>query len=326
MLLLRKRTFSVLVAEKAGLAQEALAAVTSAENFAEINLKKVDRFSSTNFAFEPFKDLMLILIKGRRQPSLHLLNPIIDSINEGDCYLLISPLKVFAWIGRHANSIEKNKALDLIDYLKQHRDLGVRLETKFFILDQGKDDTENDIHAEFRDVLHSDAEIFRSVDDVIDDEYFEMNQNEVNRVYQVENDTLVPLEEYCFRPLSVKILDPQQVFVFDFASELYVWNGKYADKVQRQIGLQLAQQLWNDHFDFTDSLLNPFNPVEEENGQSIGECRPSWCLLGKQNQNVETLLFKSKFIDWPSDERKTIQTNRIGSSQRVNEKEKRKTY
>ncbi|CAF5154899.1 unnamed protein product, partial [Rotaria magnacalcarata] len=29
--------------------------------------------------------------------------------------------------------------------------------------------------------------------------------------------------------------------------------------------------------------------------------RPTWCLFGKQNQNVETLLFKGKFHDWPSD-------------------------
>lgn len=29
--------------------------------------------------------------------------------------------------------------------------------------------------------------------------------------------------------------------------------------------------------------------------------RPDWCIFGKQNQNVETLLFKGKFIDWPND-------------------------
>jgi hypothetical protein len=29
--------------------------------------------------------------------------------------------------------------------------------------------------------------------------------------------------------------------------------------------------------------------------------RPTWCIFGKQNQNVETLLFKGKFSDWPTD-------------------------
>ena len=44
---------------------------------------------------------------------------IYKSMNEGDCYLLITPLKVFIWLGRYANALEKAKAMDLIDYLKQ---------------------------------------------------------------------------------------------------------------------------------------------------------------------------------------------------------------
>ena len=80
------------------------------------------------------KNYMLILIKGRHQCSLRLVNPTYESINEGDCYLLITPLKVFAWLGRFANSSEKSKATDLIDYLKQHRDFGLRNDVKYFYI------------------------------------------------------------------------------------------------------------------------------------------------------------------------------------------------
>ena len=52
--------------------------------------------------------------------------------------------------------------------------------------------------------------------------------------------------------------------------------------------------------------------------------RPSWCIFGKQNQNVETLLFKGKFYDWPDDlkELKPVNdaaqnVNRIPSARRV---------
>jgi hypothetical protein len=52
--------------------------------------------------------------------------------------------------------------------------------------------------------------------------------------------------------------------------------------------------------------------------------RPDWCIFGKQNQNVETLLFKGKFYDWPGDlkELKPVNdaannVNRIPSARRV---------
>ncbi|CAF0899341.1 unnamed protein product [Rotaria sp. Silwood1] len=291
------------IAENAGLAQEALAALAATENFAEINLRKIDRSSVATFGFEPYKELMLILIKGRRHCSLRLINPIYESINEGDCYLLITPSKVFAWLGRYSNALEKAKTMDIIDYLKQHRDFGLRSEVKYFVLDQAHDDTENDIHAEFSDILHGHHDDFKTIDNVIDDDFYEANIMELNRVYRLDNDMLIPLDDFCFRSLSIKILDSNDIFVFDFGSEVYIWNGKYADKIKRNMGLQLAQQLWNDSFDFSECLINPFDPLDDKNEliSPKGTKRPTWCIFGKQNQYVETLLFKGKFYDWPGD-------------------------
>lgn len=244
------------------MAQEALAALAATENFAEINLRKVDLSPVVKFGYEPYKETMLILVKGRRQCSLRLINPVYDSINEGDCYLLITPLKVFAWLGRYANTLEKARTTDLIDYLRQHRDFGLRNEVKYFILDQAKDDTEDDSHAEFCDMLQGEIDDYKAMDEVNDDDFYETNITELNRVYRVENDLLMPLENFCFRSLSIQILDPNEVFVFDFGAELYVWNGKFADKNKRNMGLQLGQQLWNDPYDYSESSINPFDPLD----------------------------------------------------------------
>jgi len=61
-----------------------------------------------------------------------------------------------------------------------------------------------------------------------------------------------------------------------------------------------------------------------EFSSQTGTKRAAWCIFGKQSQNVETLLFKGKFYDWPGDlkELKPVNdaannVNRIPSARRV---------
>jgi hypothetical protein len=59
---------------------------------------------------------------------------------------------------------------------------------------------------------------------------------------------------------------------------------------------------------------------KNDQGNQIGSIRPSWCIFGKQNQNVETLLFKGKFSDWPNDHQEPKSNNDINklpATQRV---------
>ena len=91
---------------------------------------------------------------------------------------------------------------------------------------------------------------------------------------------LVPIEEYWGHPMKYDILtNDKRVLVFDFGTEVYVWNGKNAPFSKRRLGLKLAKDM-----------------LKQEN-------RPSWHLFGRINQNMETVLFREKFLNWPDKSR-----------------------
>jgi len=67
-----------------------------------------------------------------------------------------------------------------------------------------------------------------------------------------------------------------------------------------------------------------FDLDKNEQINQSGTKRPIWCIFGKQNQNVETLLFKGKFPDWPNDLQElkssndtTNNLNKLPATQRV---------
>ena len=46
-------------------------------------------------------------------------------------------------------------------------------------------------------------------------------------------------------------------------------------------------------------FLSPLAGESDGGYPFTGSKRPSWALMGKVNQNMETILFREKFLDWP---------------------------
>lgn len=107
---------------------------------------------------------------------------------------------------------------------------------------------------------------------------------------------LVPLEEGWGLPPHHALLSPEQVTVWDFGSELYVYSGKNAPFEARKAGARLAEELYSSGWDYSGCGLNPaLGRVQD----MVAEQRPEWTVLGRINSCMETVLFREKFTDWP---------------------------
>ena len=85
--------------------------------------------------------------------------------------------------------------------------------------------------------------------------------------------------------------------------------GKNVGPSVRKTALKVAKELWEEGFDYLDCAVCPLTAASflGENGVNreipdsakAGPVRPSWALFAKITQNMETVLFREKFLDWP---------------------------
>lgn len=88
---------NVLVAKNSSFSVEALAGLASTEDFSTVTLKNISETNVSANKLQPYKDIMLILIKGRRHVQVRLVEPIAESINSGDNYLLVTKSEVIIY-------------------------------------------------------------------------------------------------------------------------------------------------------------------------------------------------------------------------------------
>ncbi|XP_044736426.1 serine-rich adhesin for platelets-like isoform X2 [Chrysoperla carnea] len=302
------------IAKNSNMAIAALAGLASKEDFTAINLKKTNTANANSITFSmlPYNDLMLIHIKGRRHVQARLVEPVVSSINRGDNYVLLTKTQVFNYQGLYSNIIEQSRANEIAaaSALNGNRQIITIHEEKntcstkhiqeFWKL-LGYDSNDSSLSPpSITDAGHPD-----------EDEIYESKIIETNMVYELEdNDELTPYQQYWGCIPKIDMLDPNKIFIFDFGTELYVWNGKNSSLDRRKVAVKLAKELWQLGYDYTCCDICPINAtqmlgtnrnVDHSTSQleKKSTSRPSWALLAKITQNMEPVLFREKFLDWP---------------------------
>ena len=120
--------------------QEALRGLAAKENFSAIKLGKMEakKKEHEHSHLNPFNNTpMLIMVKGRYHVQVRLVAPSVRSMNDSDCFVLVTKYDLMVWKGSLSNIVEQNKAMELGKLIHDRKDLGCVAES-FDVVDVGK--------------------------------------------------------------------------------------------------------------------------------------------------------------------------------------------
>ncbi|XP_032520912.2 supervillin isoform X1 [Danaus plexippus] len=295
------------VTANCGLAAEALAALATKEDFSNVALRSA---SANNIPSQGTKSLMLMHVKGRRRLQTRLVEPVHTNVNRGDCFVLVTSDQLFLYIGLYANVIERNRSTDIAQHIYNTKDLGCKNATGVIKIDEQTKNYSNKHWNQFWSLLGvtDGIEEYRPAEtgSPDEDEIYESCVIQTNMCYEVIDDELVPIKEYWGQVPKIAMLHQSKVIVFDFGSEMYIWYGKNVPLESRRRAAQLAQELFDEGYNYEECHINPINAAASQglrndtpSNAKSDKIRPEWTILSKVTQHMETILFKEKFLDWP---------------------------
>lgn len=309
----------ITVKKNSNFATEALAGLASKEDLTSVSLRKPTLLST----YLPYKDLMLLHVKGRRHVQTRLVEPTAESINRGDNYLLITPKTIYNYVGEFSNVIEQSRAADIANFIQQKKDMGCKSARIVTISAKDSHTSRKDVQ-EFWQLLNANEDAIVDAGHPEEDELYEMQIIGTNMIYEFCNDELVPFTEYWGSIPKIEMLQESKIVVFDFGTEMYVWSGKTALMEHKNKAFKLAQELWNEGFNYEGCSLCPVTVasvlgVRKDSQVPLkANSRPEWGLFAKITQHTETILFREKFLDWP-DETRLIRVRNNSSPQKTSE-------
>lgn len=181
----------------------------------------------------------LFQVKGTKNVRLRQVELAVSAMNKGDCFILDADRDVYVWVGPNANRIEKLKAINVGNDIRDQDHNGratVQIIDEFTSLT----DQEN-----FFKVLGSGSpSTVPEQSAAKDDATFEKADAARVSLYKVTDSKAgkLAVEEITQKPLKQEMLKPEDAFILDTGSGLYVWIGKTASAQEKTQSLVKAQE------------------------------------------------------------------------------------
>uniref|UniRef100_A0A0A9WEB4 Gelsolin n=3 Tax=Lygus hesperus TaxID=30085 RepID=A0A0A9WEB4_LYGHE len=210
-------------------------------------------------------------IKGKRHIRTTLVEPKVQSMNKGDCFVLDSGSELFLYVGPDSKGVESHTARRVANQIRDQDHCG-----KVNITTIDSSSSEGEI-SEFLSVLG--ASSLTDVPDAStagDDLEFEKKLDRVITLYKVSDEEgKMKTEKIGEKPLKQDLLDTKDCFILDGGnSGIFVWVGKKSNGKEKAEALNKGQAF-----------------INEKN-------YPSWTSLKRVVEGGEPTIFKEYFINW----------------------------
>lgn len=232
-----------------------------------------------------YPEVMLIQVRGSKTVDVRLVAPAMSSIHENACFVLVHQKNLMKYEGSMSNILERTKASQLCIEILGKSDLNCTSESVITVTEDKKSKLSKLLYCSENTISNNNNNFQTTL------EPYETSVSKLNLVLRIADDRNA---ETCSRRerVSYNIMQPSEVLIFDFGSELYVWSGRYSSKVSTAYAIEYAKQLMKKSVKNGKSLLG-----DSESFHTDG--RPEWTLFRKIHQGVLDTLFKAKFSDWP---------------------------
>lgn len=213
----------------------------------------------------------LFQVKGAKNIRLRQVELAVSAMNKGDCFILDADRDIYVYVGPKANRIEKLKAINVGNDIRDQDHAG---RATVHIIDEFSSlvDQEN-----FFKLLGSgSANLVPEQSAAKEDAAFEKADAALVSLYKVTDSKggKLAVEQITQKPLKQEMLKPEDSFILDSGSGLYVWIGKSASQQEKTQALVKAQE---------------FIKTKKY---------PAWTPVERIVQNAETAPFKHFFQTW----------------------------